>query len=344
MNIAFVGIEKDWDKLEKENYVFEFIKYHLELPWYYSVYGNNDVDIVSNTDSIYTFEENSNCVQVINKNEYSHRNKYKKYDVVVHWRKWIDDCYSFNAINVINSQDHSYSKEWLRNVEQASSHEKLHGILCFPTWHVRNLAHEMRDLSSKPRLLPGVTLGVDTGVYIPDRVKNPYDLLWASDPGRGLQSALEISGKLHMIDKRFKLHVCWPDYVDHCGINYPWVELHKNLKNGEELWRLFNKSGFLLYTSSFKEPSSRVHRQAMSAGCVVLYPPDRGTPSELLTNQLDGVVCHPSNWIQIIYNLSQNENKYKSISENARYHALRENWKVQALRFNNLFWEIRNAC
>ena len=90
------------------------------------------------------------------------------------------------------------------------------------------------------------------------------------------------------------------------------------------------------------EPSSRAHRQAMAAGCVVLYPPDRGTPSELLTDGLDGIIRDPAEWPEIILNLSQDTGRYERISKNARDHAVRENWEVQAKRFNKLFEEIRN--
>ncbi len=103
--------------------------------------------------------------------------------------------------------------------------------------------------------------------------------------------------------------MCWPDYakdystVSSLAASHPAFELHKNLDNGPQLWSLFNKCGFLPYTSTFKEPSSRAHRQAMAAGCVVLYPPDMGSPSELIKDRMTGYVMSTDKWIDKICNI-----------------------------------------
>lgn len=353
MRIAFIGIEKDWLDLERRNYVRQFIQYHLELPYYYAVYGFNSVDIVSDYawGPVMTFQDAS-PVEVLRYDEFLKR----EYDVVIHWRKWFEECHRPEAINVINSQDHSYGREWLQTVESATVDDKLYGILCFPTWHERNIAEECIRMPVAPRLLPGVTLGVDTSIYQPSPEKNRHQLLWASDPGRGIQEAYEITMMLFQRDKRFRLHVCWPDYVNlqydiggelqsgMIKVIHPAIVYHDNLDNGPELWNLFNTSGFLPYTSIFKEPSSRAHRQAMAAGCVVLYPPDMGTPSELIQPGVDGIVCDVEHWVSLIDQYANaNEYHYELISNNARTRAVAENWRVQAQRFNKLFEGIING-
>ena len=256
MNIAFVGIEKDWEDLDKRDYTSRFIKFHLELPWYYASFGGNGVWIVTDCQKAWaeTFPSGGwVCTQTPEKFK---ENK-QKFDVVVHWRKWFEDMCRPEAVNVINSQDHSYGGEWLKAVEMATIESKLYGVVCFEGWHEENMYRELGAIARKPRVLSGVTLGVDTDIYKPHKNKSPYDLLWASDPGRGISGALEIAIRLFQKDKRYKLHVCWPDYYKGQQVPvHPAIEVHENLDNGPELWGLFNKCGFLPYTSTFKEPSS----------------------------------------------------------------------------------------
>ena len=172
MRVAFVGIEKDWQDLKNRDYVEKFVKYHLELPWYYAEHGGNVVDVVSNYDSkTWRFESGGECT-VISRGKYDILRS--SYDVVVHWRKWLDELYCENAVNVINSQDHSYGNSWLESVNDAVADNKLYGILCFPEWHERNLEKELSVLPHNPRLLSGVTLGVDTDIYRPAARKSPY--------------------------------------------------------------------------------------------------------------------------------------------------------------------------
>ncbi|MHA2045893.1 MAG: glycosyltransferase [Candidatus Thorarchaeota archaeon] len=340
MRIAFVGIEKDWKDLYNRGYEGKFVKYHLELPYYYAKYGENRVTIVTD-DPIQAYERQfSNISCIITMTPEDFKKTSHEYDVVVHWRKWFEELYKPEAVNVINSQDHSYSGEWLQKVNQATKEEKLYGILCFGGWHRDNLERELTIAPYAPKLLTGVTLGVDTETYTPS-VKGRRELLWASDIGRGLfnGSFLSVAAELFKRDHGFKAHVCYPDYTDgeRFTIGHPAIQLHKNLDNGPELWNLFNTCGFLPYTSTFKEPSSRAHRQAMAAGCVVLYPPDMGTPSGLITDGVNGFVRPVNEWVDIIWELSNNESKFNEISQNARTLALSENWEVQARRFNELF-------
>lgn len=346
MRIAFVGIEKDWDDLYRRSYEGMFVKYHLELPYYYAKYGDHTVVIVTN-DKVQSYERQfSNTSCIITMSPESFKSDDRQYDVVVHWRKWFDDLYKEGAVNLINSQDHSYDNLWLHKVAQSKRESKLDGILSFVGWHTENLASEMAALGANmPLIIPGLTLGVDTEIYTPGE-KNHRELLWASDIGRGLFNGgfLNITVDLFKRDQGFKSHVCYPDYAtldERISIGHPSIELHRNLDNGPELWSLFNKSGFLPYTSTFMEPSSRAHRQAMAAGCVVLYPPNMGSPSNLITDGVNGFVRPVSEWVDIIWELSRDEKAYSKISNNARDLAVSENWQVQAERFNALVGKLK---
>ncbi len=101
--------------------------------------------------------------------------------------------------------------------------------------------------------------GVDTDVYKPNwQTKNPFDMLWSSDPGRGLTGAVELAIKLYKKDKRFNLTVCYPDYVKNVQpVSHPAIKWLGNVSNSQQLFDLFNNCGIFPYTSTFKEPSSR---------------------------------------------------------------------------------------
>lgn len=339
MRVAFVGVKRKYLELDT-SYVGFFDRFHLELPWYYAVYGGNDVTLTTVDYDEDQREVVSDCGNFRGSIRHVREDRLREqqgFDVVVHWRKWFPELHRPEAVNVIVCQDHSFSPEWKVGVGEASRSGKLHGILCFPEWHERNLVTEMAGFG-EVRTLPGMTLGVDPGVYRPSHQKSPYTLLWASDPGRGLEGAVRIAAQLWNIDRRFKLHVYHPDYARANPINHPAVVWHGNVGNGSELFEAFNAAGFLPYTSTFREPSSRAHRQAMAAGALVLYPPNMGTPSDLIQNRVSGIVSQPSEWVRTIVDFVTKDNAgYRDIVRNARDYALSERWEVQARRFNEYF-------
>jgi hypothetical protein len=339
MRIVFVGITRNYHELP-ESYRDDFNQYHLELPYYYAAYGPNDIDIatVDYEDSQLHIKEGSLCCTFDDR--VKHWINIGQYQLVVHWRKWFPEFYSERALHVINCQDHSFSPEWKRSVIEAFKAGHLYGILCFPTWHKENLYRELEGNIPMNRLIDGVTLGVDTDIYKPDwSRKDPFQMLWASDPGRGLSHALSLAIELYRRDKRFKLVVCHPDYVRGITpIQHPAIDWRGNVPNGPELWDLFNTSGVLPYTSTFMEPSSRAHRQGQAAGCLVLYPPDKGSPSHLIKDGT-GIVAPISQWTDIIYR-EVTSGGWMTYGYAAREFALLENWQIQAKRFTLLFEEI----
>lgn len=344
MRVAFVGVKRKYQELP-EDYQDAFTRYHLELPWYYASGG---MEVIVTTPDFTTgpkfMDDPRGILWHVEEKHFNdlfddHSRNFK-YDVVVHWRKWFPEFYRPEAINVINCQDHSFSPEWKATVVKAYAEKKLYGILCFPKWHKQNLYNELNGAIDGARLIDGLTLGVDTDIYAPAPDKDPYQLLWSSDPGRGLQQMLRVFAQLRVLDRRFHLNVCWPDYCQFAPtFNDPTITWHGNVPNGPALWGLFNKCGVLAYPSTFKEPSSRAHRQAMAAGSMVFYPPNMGTPSDLIVDGQTGFVKPVAEWpVQIFRQVI--EGGWKQIGDNARRYAISENWAVQAQRFRQYFEAI----
>jgi glycosyltransferase involved in cell wall biosynthesis len=330
LRIAFVGITKDYRELPSD-YIEFFNKYHLEIPFYYAESGGMDIDVISDSHQgvSQVFDGGGSFTNVF-KNNYSHF----KYDIVVHWRSWQEDLYRPDAVNVLHTCDFNYSQQWRETVQKAFAERKLRYVLCYRTWHQRNIHNETGIPLEK--LLTDMTLGVDTQIYKPSE-KNWHEMLWSSDPGRGLDGALALAIKLFQKDHRFKLHVCYPDYVkNRMPVRHPAIVWHGNIPNGQKLWDLFNTTGILPYTSTFPEPSSRAHRQAQAAGSLVLYPPQTGSPSELIIDGETGFVRPISEWVELIHT-SVSDGRAAEIGARARKFAETQTWQVQAENFKNFF-------
>ena len=347
IKVAFVGMKRAPSSVP-DGYWPTFVQFHLELPYYYSRYSNVDVDLTT-TESIDYSQDFSfiggGSIRCITEGQFldpDFDELSQPYDVVIHWRKWFSEFYIPGARNVILCQDHSFSDKWKCDVEAAFSSGRLDGILVFPTWHKENTAKELNGIVDANHLYEGMTLGVDTSVYRP-MVKDPFHLLWASDPGRGLGELIPVFLRLWAMDKRFKLTVTYPDYVKQDAVipyqqflQHPAVKHEPSLRNGSKLWNLFNTSGILPYSSTFPEPSSRCHRQAMAAASLVLYPPNMGTPSCLLDDGVNAIVRPIPLWPEIILDHVKS-GKWKEIGCNARTFATSENWQMQAKRFSSFF-------
>lgn len=279
-------------------------------------------------------------------NEIPKANARDQYDVIIHWRKWFPDLYDPFCKNLIISQDHSYSDDWCNQVRAAFFDGQLDGILVFPTWHKENTYRELGGSVPHNRLYDGLTLGVDTETYQPIG-KDPKHLLWASDPGRGLENLINPFLRLWSKDRAYRLTVTYPDYVHPHSVakfssflNHPGVTHRAGLRNGPELWELFNSAGVLPYSSNFPEPSSRCHRQAMAAGCMVLYPPNMGSPSELIEDGMTGIIADPILWPDVIHRRIC-DGTWEDLGKNARTFAKSEDWSVQAKRFYRFITEAR---
>lgn len=348
LKVAFVGMRRAPSDLP-EGYWQKFVQYHLELPYYYAKHSACEVDLTTIEPVDYQENFRDGSIRCMTEGQFldpAFRADERPYDVIVHWRKWAASLHMPGARNVILSQDHSYSDEWKGLVKAAYEAGHLDGILVFPTWHKDNTTRELKGVIPPERLYQGLTLGVDTTTYQPGD-KDPYSLLWASDPGRGLDQLVSPFLRLWQRDRRYHLTVTYPDYVkpEHVArfssfLQHPGVKHKPGLRNGEELWELFNRASYLPYSSNFPEPSSRCHRQAMAAGCVVLYPPNMGTPSHLIENGLTGIVEDVDRWPDVIQSLA-GDGRRAEIGQNARNFAIGENWSVQAQRFYEFFGKER---
>lgn len=334
LKVAFVGVKRKYQDMP-EGYRDAFTRFHLEIPWYYAR-GDMEVTVttVDHSGYIDSLDTGGQFLFYVREDEF--RKSDYKWDVVVHWRKWFPELYRPEAINVMMSQDHSFSKEWQDSARDAFLKKELYGIMCFPTWHKKNTLHECPWLT-EDRVIEGLHFGVDTDIYAPSSDKNPYDMLWASDPGRGLDRAIRVAMQLHAMDRRFKLHVCYPDYCRRPDVpKHSALVDHGQVPNGVHLRRLFNCCGVMPYTSTFPEPSSRSHRQAMAAESLVLYPQNMGTPSFLIKHMETGVVSDCGEWPRTIIRLVSS-GQWAVIGKAAREYAISESWAVQADRFVRYF-------
>lgn len=340
MRVAFVGIHRPYKEFDQE-YIRFFNRFHLEIPFYFAEYGGNDVTVTT-IDTSGPYEEFPSGGRFRNLSESDFLSVIdEKYDVIIHWRNFFPKFYREDILHIMHTCDHSYPLAWINQTVDAYNNGQLHYIDAYPTWHVENLYKELKGHIPMYHLLPGFTFGVDTDVYQPHPDKDPRALLWSSDPGRGLMPAIQLAIQLFQRDKRYRLHICYPDYVKQMQpINHPAIVIHGNVPNGPKLWELFGRCGVLPYTSSFKEPSSRAFRQAQAAGSLVLYPPDMGSPSRFIKDGIDGFVRPINEWTDLIIKTVENKTLYDSICSNARKTALSENWRVQAARFNERVGKI----
>lgn len=374
MRVAFVGIKRPFLPIPDEIGITRetFVQYHLEIPYYYGMAGDNHC-FVSTVDFGHsdpaTSPDESNDIEEhpsahfdydwgnYERGTYLVREEWIKarngrvgwgsMDVVVHWRSWQQWAYDAcpRALHLMQTCDHSYSPEWIATTKRALVTGQLARLICFDTWHVRNT---MRELDvGWDAVLTNLHLGVDTVTYRPLE-KDPFQLLWASDPGRGLAGCLEVFDHLYRRDRRYHLHITYPDYVKQkVSVSHPAIHVHHNMRNGQELWDLFATSAFVPYTCVFPEPSSRVHRQAQAAGCCLLYPPDMGSPSELIISGRTGIIMRNTDgkptsyegWAKVIDDFRSSGDS-AMIGREARLFALTEDWGVQAERFNMVCREM----
>src|SRR3990167_2724717 len=182
MRVAFVGVKRKYKELDP-SYIESFNRYHLELPWYYARSTPHEflITTVDHEDDAPIVFDGGGTLRCVTEDSYR-SGKHGAADVVVHWRRWFADLKG-PRINLLNCQDQGFSDAWLDEVKSGYWGGGLHGFLCFPGWHELSIKLELK---ASVRTFSNVTLGVDSDVYSPSPAKDPWMMLWASDPGRGL--------------------------------------------------------------------------------------------------------------------------------------------------------------
>jgi len=136
----------------------------------------------------------------------------------------------------------------------------------------------------------GVTETYFTSRWPPRR--NPFSMVYAGHPSKGLETAISILRSLRKVEPRFHLHVysgagLWGETGDdpkpEAGITFHGVI-------GQcQLARELQKSSFSLNLQNREEPFGIAVIEAMRAGCVVLASPVGAYP-EIITNGRDGLL------------------------------------------------------
>jgi glycosyltransferase involved in cell wall biosynthesis len=330
LRVAFVGVERKYNELDP-SYVWAFTHFHLEIPWYFAESG---IDIVLTTPD-YNEPQTSvghGSLEHVSESVFKFSGGFGVKDAVVHWRKWRDDLSIDGVPNFVHLCDFNYGVSFVETMRSAAQKPCFAGVFAFRGWHKEQIEREMPFLSG--RVITDIALGVDPELYRPTQ-KDRFKMLWASDPGRGLEGVVKLAGDLWKRDRRYKLHVCYPDYVKApFSLSHPAIVVHRNLRNGPELGDLFNTSSFVPYTSTFPEPSSRVHTQGQAAGCVVLYPPNVGSPSSMIVDGETGYVRDVTSWADLIQGMD--DETFQRVSRGARDHSLTQRWGVRATQFKAL--------
>src|SRR5262245_44059021 len=109
MKICFVGVKRPFQEIPA-NYIPSFVRYHLELPWYFARDGRNEVYITTPDyqDAWADRSPGGGSLRCIYEEALE---TFGPFDVVIHWRKWFSNLYGERAVNVILCQDHSFDPE-----------------------------------------------------------------------------------------------------------------------------------------------------------------------------------------------------------------------------------------
>ncbi len=211
------------------------------------------------------------------------------------------------------------------------------------------------------RLLPLPKDGIHPGNLGPFSKKRKT-ILFASNPARGLKPLVKIFSNLIKKDPEFVLHACVPERARGYKFKTEPNSLLSRLlrrrdpKNSllynygacdnlcyhsylppyqQEHWQLFKMCEYLVYPSTFTEPSSRVVTHARGAGCVILYPPDMGSPSDFLTHNVDAIVTKPEKMIDQILYLEEHPDAKAKLVANSIEAASRYTFENQVKSFTN---------
>ncbi len=159
-----------------------------------------------------------------------------------------------------------------------------------PSNFVRKIA--ITDWNIDPRRLFVSHHGVVGEYFKParDRRRNPYSLVYAGHPSKGLDSAIQLLRYLLKCDTRYTLHVfggsqLWGQAEQ--PVNAEAGLYYHGLVGQKELALSLQEMGFSINLQDREEPYGMVIDESMRAGCIVLASPVGAYP-ELVQDGFNG--------------------------------------------------------
>ena len=157
--------------------------------------------------------------------------------------------------------------------------------------------------------------------------RDPYAIVFASHPSKGLEEAMATFRILRELDSRFSLHLF--------GGNQLWAQeevlppnvqgvFYHGLVGQKELISNMQSYGFSLHLQNREEPFGMAIIEAMRAGCVVLASPV-GAYSELVEHQHNGFLVQGNSRLEtthkeasnLIMNLLKSPERLLAVRDNA---------------------------
>jgi glycosyltransferase involved in cell wall biosynthesis len=121
--------------------------------------------------------------------------------------------------------------------------------------------------------------------------RDPFRLIWASSPDRGLETTLKVFNRAREFEPRLSLHICYGyDNIDKLiaqhGENGPWAREKRKIMalsgpgvvwrgrlGQRELWREYLQSGLWVYCTAFTETSCISCMEAQALGAIPICTP-----------------------------------------------------------------------
>lgn len=125
----------------------------------------------------------------------------------------------------------------------------------------------------------------------PTPTRDPFRLVWASSPDRGLEATLKVFNRAREFEPRLSLHVCYGwDNIDKLieahGNKGPWVREKKAVMDQvgpgvtlrgrlgqKDLWNEYREAGLWVYCTAFTETSCISSMEAQALGAIPIYTP-----------------------------------------------------------------------
>jgi glycosyltransferase involved in cell wall biosynthesis len=167
---------------------------------------------------------------------------------------------------------------------------KLDHVLALCDEHVRYIESVYPFLTDKI-VLSSNGIKADAIEALPVLERDPFRLIWASSPDRGLESTLKVFNRAREFEPRLSLHVYYGwDNIDKLiaqhGENGPWarekakimalcgpgVVLHGRTPQ-RQLWRAYLESGLWVYCTAFTETSCISCMEAQALGAIPVFTP-----------------------------------------------------------------------